>query len=149
MKIIIQHFFLGLMIAFTISVVILSAIVSVAFETASVPVTLIEQALLLSVLCSLINLVYRSEKLKFLWQSLIGYVLTVGAIMTCGLSFGWYRFGGDSQNQTTYILISFLVYSLFYLVTWLIIWRIAVVRRKELNEKLNVYKKNQLGEKVV
>lgn len=144
MKLIIQHFFLGLMIAFTISVVLLSAIMTLVFQTGSVPVGLIQQSLILSALCSLINLVYRSEKLKFLWQSLIGYVLTVGTIIACGLSFGWYRFGGDSLNQTRYILISFAVYSLFYLVTWLIIWRITVARKKDLNDKLYQYKQRQL-----
>lgn len=142
MKLTIQHFFLGLMIAFTISVVLLSVIMTTVFETFSVPVSLIGQSFVLSVLCSLINLVYRSEKLKFLWQSLIGYVLTVGTIITCGLVFGWYHFGGNTQDQTKYVLISFAVYSLFYLVTWLIIWRITITKKKELNLKLKEYKQN-------
>lgn len=143
MKLTIQHFFLGIMIAFTISIILLSIIMSTIFETFSVPVSLIGQSFVLSTLCSLINLVYRSEKLKFLWQSLIGYVLTVGTIIACGLIFGWYRFGGESQNQATYILISFVVYSLFYLATWLIIWRISIKNKKELNEKLIEYKQHQ------
>lgn len=142
MKLTIQHFFLGFMIAFTISVILLSLIMSTVFETFSVPVSLIGQSFVLSILCSLINLVYRSEKLKFLWQSLIGYVLTVGTIITCGLVFGWYHFGGNTQDQTGYILISFAVYSFFYLVTWLIIWRITITKKKELNMKLNEYKQN-------
>ena len=144
MKLTIQHFFLGLMIAFTISVLLLSVIMTAAFQASSVPVSLIMQSLILSVFCSLINLVYRSEKLKFLWQSLIGYVLTVGTIITCGQLFGWYRFGGDSQNQTGFVLISFAVYSLFYLVTWLIIWKIKRKNEKEMNEKLNLYKQKHL-----
>lgn len=142
MKLTIQHFFLGLMIAFTISVVLLSVIMSTVFETFSVPVSLIGQSFILSILCSLINLVYRSEKLKFMWQSLIGYVLTVGTIITCGLVFGWYHFGGTAQDQTGYVMISFAVYSLFYLVTWLFIWRITITKKKELNIKLKEYKKN-------
>jgi uncharacterized BrkB/YihY/UPF0761 family membrane protein len=125
MKLTIQHFFLGLMIAFTISIVLLSVIMSTIFET--------------------FNLVYRSEKLRFLWQSLIGYVLTVGTIIACGLIFGWYHFGGESQNQMNFILISFVVYSLFYLVTWLIIWRISIKKKKELNKKLNEYKQHQFN----
>lgn len=142
MKITIQHFFLGLMIAFTISVLMLSGIMLLAFDTASVPVSMIGQSLILSALCSLINLVYRSEKLKFLWQSLLGYVLTVGTIITCGLIFDWYQFSGNPQNQTGYILISFVVYSLFYLATWIIIWRLSVTRKKALNEKLMAYKQS-------
>lgn len=131
------------MIAFTISVVLLSVIMYTVFEIFSVPVSLIGQSFLLSVLCSLINLVYRSEKLRFIWQSLIGYVLTVGTIITCGLAFGWYHFGGDAQDQTGYVMISFAVYSLFYLVTWLIIWRITITKKKELNIKLKEYKQNK------
>lgn len=143
MKLTIQHFFLGLLIAFTISVVLLSVIMSTVFQTFSVPVSLIGQSLILSALCSLINLVYQSEKLKFLWQSLIGYVLTVGTIITCGLVFGWYHFGGNAQqDQTGYVLISFAAYSLFYLFTWLIIWRITITKKKELNSKLIEYKQN-------
>lgn len=139
----IQYFFTGLMIAFTISVLILSAVMAIATDADVVSVSLIWQAFVLSILCSLINLVYRSEKLKFIWQSIIGYILTTATIMTCGFTFGWYSYGGNHFNRASFILISFLVYSLFYLVTWMIIWRITTAREKELNYKLDQYKQKQ------
>jgi Protein of unknown function (DUF3021). len=144
MKLTIQHFFLGLMIAFTISVLVLSVILSSFMESPSIPVSLIGQSFILSALCSLINLVYRSERIRFLWQSLTGYFLTVSVIIGCGLIFGWYNYGGASQNQERYVLISFFAYSFFYLITWIIIWRINLRKKKDLNQKLNEYKQRQI-----
>lgn len=138
----IQDFFLGLLIAFTISIIILTAVMAILGETA-IPVTLIGQSFLLSALCSLINLVYRSERLSFLWQSVLGYILTTGTAIGCGLIFGWYNYGGNTFDRMIFILLSFLIYSLFYLVTWTIIWRITIAKKKELNDRLLVYKNQQ------
>ena len=55
----IQDFLLGILIAFTIAVIILSAIMAIVTDTAAIPVSLIWQAFVLSILCSLINLAYR------------------------------------------------------------------------------------------
>ena len=139
----VQFFFLGLMIAFTISILIVSSVLAITTDAAMVPISLIWQTLMLSILCSLINLVYRSEKLKFVWQSIIGYILTTSTLVSCGLYFGWYSYGGNSFNRISFILISFLVYSLCYLFTWLIIWQIAKAKKKELNDKLKEYKEKQ------
>ena len=139
----IQYFFIGLLIAFTISVLILSAVIAIVTDTGMISVTLIWQSFILSILCSLINLVYRSETLEFIWQSIIGYILTSATITTCGLVFGWYSYGGNSFDRTSFVLISFLVYSLFYLFTWIIIWKITKSKKKELNNKLKEYKQKQ------
>ena len=139
----VQHFFLGVLIAFTISVIIIAAVMTFAEETPMIPAVMIWQSLILASLCSLINLVYRSEKLKFIWQSLIAYVLTTSTITLCGLIFNWYDYPQESLSKPVFILISFLVYSLFYLVTWLIIWRIAKAKEKDLNNKLKEYKLRQ------
>ncbi|KPU45491.1 hypothetical protein OXPF_07240 [Oxobacter pfennigii] len=142
-KQIIQNFFLGLMIAFTISVIILSAIIVIITDDRMIPVTLIGQSFILSVLCSLINLVYCSEKLKFIWQSLLGYILTTSTIIICGLIFGWYGYGGNGFEKGSFVLVSFLIYSLCYLITWMIIWSITKAKKKELNDKLEEYKQRQ------
>lgn len=139
----IQYFFLGILIAFSVSVLMLSAIMPIAFHTATVPVKLICQSFILSILCSLINLVYSSEKMKFIWQSIIGYILTTATITACGLIFGWYSIGGNSCNRISTVLGSFLVTSLCYLITWIIIWQIAKAKGKELNDKLKQYKQKQ------
>ncbi|KUO73079.1 MAG: hypothetical protein APF77_20640 [Clostridia bacterium BRH_c25] len=136
----IEYFFIGLLIAFTISVIVLSVIMALVFEGAVLPVTLVWQSLILSALCSLVNLVYRSEKLKFIWQSIIGYILTTATIITCGLVFGWYGYGGNSFDRVSLVVLSFLVYSVFYLITWIIIWRITIAKKNELNDKLMEYK---------
>ena len=107
-KQIIQYFFIGLLIAFTTSVLILSTVMEIVMDTAMISVTMIWQSFILSILCSLINLVYRSEKLKFIWQSIIGYILTTATIITCGLIFGWYSYGWNNFNRTSFIFISFL-----------------------------------------
>ncbi len=138
-----QHFFIGLLIAFTISIIILSAIMVFISEEPAVSVNLIWQVFILSVLCSLINLVYCSEKLKFIWQSVIGYLLTTAIIMLCGLIFDWYGYGGNNFSKTNFIIVSFFIYSLFYLFTWLIIWKLAKIKKKELNDRLREYKERQ------
>jgi len=138
-----QYFFVGLLIAFTTSIIILSLIMTIISEDAVLPVTLVWQSLILSALCSLINLVYRSEKLKFVWQSIIGYVLTTTTIIACGMVFGWYGYGGNTFNRISFVMLSFVVYSLFYLVTWIIIWKITIVKKNELNDKLREYKQKQ------
>jgi hypothetical protein len=138
-----QHFFIGVLIAFTISIIILSAIMVFTSEDPAVSVHLIWQVFILSVLCSLINLVYCSEKLKFIWQSVIGYLLTTATIMICGLTFDWYGSGGNNFNKTNFIVVSFFIYSLFYLFTWMIIWKITKLKKKELNDKLREYKERQ------
>lgn len=143
MKQTIQYFFIGLLIAFTISIIILSVIMTIISEEAVLQIALVWQSLLLASLCSLINLVYRSEKLKFAWQSIIGYFLTTTTIITCGLVFGWYGYGGNTFDRIRFIMMSFVVYSLLYLVTWIIIWRINIVKKNELNEKLSEYKHRQ------
>lgn len=139
----IQYFFVGILISFTLAMILLSAVMVIATADAVVPVSLILQSFLLSIVCSLINLVYRSEKLKFIWQSIIGYVLTTGTIIAFGLTFGWYSYGGNGFDRIKVILISFLVYSFFYLVTWIIIWKVTKLKRQELNEKLAEYKLRQ------
>lgn len=136
----IQFFFLGVVIAFTISIIILSIILTVIFVDTALPVRFIWQSFILSVLCSLMNLIYRSDKLTFAWQSVIGYILTTGTIIACSLFFNWYRFGGNSSNKTEWFFIFFLVCSLSYLITWVIIWRITASRKKELNNKLKMFK---------
>lgn len=131
----IKYFFLGIMIAFSISVIIISAVMTIASDSGMVPVSLIWQALLLSALCSLINLVYQSEKIKFVWQSIIAYVFTTVTIMSCSMIFDWYPFDGLRT-----VLISFLLYSICYLITWIIIWKVTKAKEKELNKKLMEYK---------
>lgn len=139
----IQHFFIGTLIAFTTSVLIICAVMAIASDVPMVSVELIWQSFILSTLCSLINLVYRSEKLKFIWQSIIGYFLTTTMIITCGLVFDWYSYGGNNFNKVYLIILSFLVYSLFYLFTWIIIWNITKAKQKALNDKLVEYKQKQ------
>lgn len=138
---ILKYFFIGLMAAFTASMLLLSIVMEIVYNNGMIPVALIWQAFALSILCSFINLVYRSEKLKFIWQSIIGYILTTAAIITCGLIFHWYS--GNSYETTRFIFISFLLYSLIYLVSSMIAWKIANTKKKELNDRLRAYKKNQ------
>ena len=137
------YFVLGIMIAFTIAILTESVILAAGFETAMVPVSMIWQSFALAVICSLINLVYQSERLKFVWKSIIGYVLTTAAIMTCILVFGWMGIGGSNIDLTYAGSVMFIVSTLSYLVTWLIIWRVNKAKAKKLNEKLNEYKQRQ------
>lgn len=142
-KITIQFFFLGLIIAFTISILTVSVIMGVTTENATIPVNFVWQSFTLSALCSLINLVYRSEKLSFAWQSLLGYLLTTTTIITCGLIFHWYGYGEDSWGRGFFTFILFFICSLCYLVTWIIIYKITQSKKRELNDKLREYKEKQ------
>jgi hypothetical protein len=138
-----EYFLLGVLIAFTIAILMQSAILAATAENAAVPVPMVWQSLLLSVMCSMINLVYQSEKLKFVWKSIIGYILTTSAIIVCSLVFGWLSFGGKNFDTADTIIALFTLCSLFYLVTWLIIWRANKAKARKLNEKLNEYKQRQ------
>lgn len=144
-KQIIQYFISGVMSAFTISVLIISAVTTIISNNEMIPVSLILQALFVSVLCSLINFVYRSEKLKFIWQCIIGYILTSVMITICALTFNWYGYGenGFSAESLNLILITFLIYSLLYLFVWIILWQVRKIKKRELNNKLNEYKSQQ------
>ena len=139
----IKYFSLGVMIAFTISILCLSVITAIASDAAAVPVSYIWQTFILSIICSMINSVYRSENLKFIWQSLIGYILTTSAITACGLIFDWYGSIVNCSVSVNGILISVLLYSFFYLIAWLIIWQIIKSKKKLFNEKLMEYKQKQ------
>jgi hypothetical protein len=139
----VEYFVLGILIAFTIAILMQSAILAATGENAAVPVRMVWQSLLLSAMCSLINLVYQSEKLKFVWKSIIGYILTTSVIIVCSLAFGWLSFGGRSFDSVETVIALFALCSLFYLVTWLIIWRVNKAKARKLNEKLNEYKHRQ------
>ncbi|HEX2945369.1 MAG TPA: DUF3021 family protein [Clostridia bacterium] len=138
-----EYFVLGILIAFTIAVLMQSAILAAAAENAAIPVRMILQSFILAVLCSLINLVYQSEKLKFIWKSIIGYLLTTGTIITCSVYFGWLAFGGSSFDTFNTVIVLFAVCTLFYLFTWLFILQVTRAKARMLNEKLNEYKKRQ------
>lgn len=144
-KQIIQYFISGVMGAFTISVLIISIVTTIISNNEMIPVSLIWQALFVSVLCSLINFVYRSEKLKFIWQCIIGYILTAVMITICALTFNWYGYGenGFSTRSLNLIFITFLIYSSMYLFVWIILWQKRKTEKKELNNKLNEYKSRQ------
>lgn len=143
LKKMLSDFFLGILISFTISVLFITAVYTFT-EESNIPVLLIWQSLSLSTLCSLINLVYRMEKLTFLWQSILGYLLTTTTIMICGFQFGWYNLGGGNFKNPMVIFISFFVYSLFYLFTWIIIWQVNKAKKRKMNDKLRAYKQKQL-----
>jgi hypothetical protein len=143
LKKMLSDFFLGLLISFTISVLFITIVYSVE-KGSNIPVLLVWQSLGLSTLCSLINLVYRMEKLSFLCQSVLGYILTTLTIMFCGLQFGWYGLGGNNFNKPIMILISFFIYSIFYLFTWIIIWQSNKAKKRKMNDKLKAYKLKQL-----
>lgn len=141
MKTAIGHFFLGLSIAFSLSISTISVVIAAGSPggDAAFPVRFVWQALVLSALCSLINLVYNSDRLTFRLQSILGYLLTTATIMCCCLVFGWLDAAGNDFRKALYALAFFLVCSACYLVTWGIIWRIKRSTEKKLNDTLKVY----------
>lgn len=142
-KELLSDFLLGILISFTISALFITIVYSFS-ENRAIPVLLIWQSLGLSIVCSLINLVYRMENIEFLSQSILGYLLTTSALMICGFLFGWYNFFRDFFNKPVIIFISFLIYSIFYLFTWLIIWQANKAKKRKMNDKLREYKRKQL-----
>jgi hypothetical protein len=130
------------MISFTLAVLMVASILSIVTDEGTMQLSLVWQVFILATICSLVNLVYRSEQLKFLWKSLIGYALTTGAIMGCGVIFGWYHYGGNFLDQRMFLILSFFGYSLCYMITWIIIWRIHKGRKDAWNSRLEAYKEN-------
>lgn len=144
-KQVIQYFISGVISAFAISVLIILTVTTITSDNQMISVSLIWQALLVSILCSLINFVYRSEKLKFIWRCIIGYILTTVMIFICALTFNWYGYGenGFSMKSLNLIFLTFIIYSLMYVVVWMILWKNRNTEKKELNSKLNEYKLKQ------
>jgi FlaA1/EpsC-like NDP-sugar epimerase len=140
---ILSDFFLGILISFTVSVLFITTVYTFSEGSGSIPVIFVWQSLVLSMSCSLINLVYRMENIRFLTQSILGYLLTTATIMTCGFLFGWYNFWGNNFKRLV-ILIAFLIYSIFYLFTWIIIWQANKAKKRKMNGKLREYKQKQL-----
>lgn len=139
----IQYFFLGILIAFTLAILIITGILTLAGDGEMIPTALIWQSLLLSVICSLVNMIYRSEKLKFIWRSIIAYFLTTAVITTYSMIGGWCSYGANNTDKIRILFILILIFSLCYFITWLFIWRIAKAREKELNTRLMEYKQRQ------
>jgi hypothetical protein len=142
-KKLLMDFFLGILISFTISALFITSVYTFSGES-TIPVHLIWQSLGLSTLCSLINLIYRMDNLSFLLQSILGYFLTTATIMTYGVLFGWYKFWDYNSKKTLLPLILFLICSLFYFFTWLIIWQVNKAKKRKMNNKLKEYKQKQL-----
>lgn len=143
LKKMVSDFFLGILIAFSISTLFITSVYTFAGE-GNIPILIIWQSMLLSTLCSLINLVYRLEKLTFLWQSILGYLLTTTTIMICSINFKWYNLLGSTYGKLMGIFLSFLLYSLFYLFTWIIISQVHNAKKRKMNDKLRAYKQKQL-----
>lgn len=137
-----SDFFLGILISFTFATLFVTTIYTFSADS-TIPVLLIWQALGLSTLCSLINLIYRLENLTFLSQSILGYLLTTATIMICGFLYGWYNFWDNNYKKSVVIIVSFLAYSLFYLFTWIMIWQVNKAKKRKMNDKLREYKKKQ------
>lgn len=138
-----KDFTLGILIAFTIAILIISLVLTIAGGETAIPTALVWESLVLSILCSLINLVYRLDKLSFLWRSVIGYIFTSTVIMACSFIFDWYTFGGCNFKTPIASFLFFAVVSLFYLLTWIIIWHINKMKKMKLNDKLREYKQKQ------
>jgi hypothetical protein len=131
----IEAFFTALVCAFAISVLVITFIYTFASNTKVVAVSIIWQAFGVSILCSVINLVYLSEKLTFIKQSIIAYVLISCTLLILGRLFNWYTF-----EKPMDIFITFCIFSALYLPGWICIRQINKTKEKKLNEKLQKFK---------
>ncbi|WFR55890.1 DUF3021 family protein [Anaerocolumna sp. AGMB13025] len=135
------NFFAGLVISYTIEVLVIC--IAVILDGKQVmPVAILLEAFGLAACCSLIGAVFSSEKLSFLVQVSVSYLFAFLVIVIFLLGFKWYDLGeGLLKGKSMFALVIGL-FTFFYLIIVLLRLYFQKKKMKLLNEKLTEYKEN-------
>lgn len=135
------NFFAGLVISYTIEVLVIC--IAVILDGKQVmPVAILLEAFGLAACCSLIGAVFSSEKLSFLVQVSVSYLFAFLVIVIFLLGFKWYDLGeGIFKGKSMFALVIGL-FTFFYLIIVLLRLYFQKKKMKLLNEKLTEYKEN-------
>lgn len=135
------NFFAGLVISYTIEVLVICIAVILDGEQA-MPVAILLEAFGLAACCSLIGAVFSSEKLSFLVQVSVSYLFAFLVIVIFLLGFKWYDLGeGILKGKSLFALVIGL-FTFFYIIIVLLRLFFQKKKMKLMNEKLTEYKEN-------
>ncbi len=134
-------FFAGLVISYTIEILVMTFAVVLAGQE-SIPVFMIVEAFGLAACCSLIGAVFSSDKLSFLLQAALTYIFSFVVIILFSFMFKWYDLGHGMFKGKSFFVIIIGLFTIGYILILLIRWVIQKKRMKLMNAKLTEYKEN-------
>ncbi len=141
MKRAVLNFFAGLVISYTIEVLVMTLAIILTGE-ASVPVFMLIEGFALAVCCSLIGVLFSADRLSFLLQAVLAYISSFAVIMIFSFMFKWYELGPDILNGKSFFGVIIGLFTAGYIITMLIKMSLQKKSMKRMNEKLMEYKEN-------
>lgn len=133
-----SHFIIGIMISFTIEILVMtSAVLFAGGDT--LPVIMNCQAFGLAICCSVIGTIFRSDKLSFKLQVIFTYVFSLITVLVFSYTFHWDGMGGGIFTGTSFLVIIIVLFTVGYSVTMAITWLYQQKMKKRLNDKLAEY----------
>ncbi|MFU0828820.1 MAG: DUF3021 domain-containing protein [Lachnoclostridium sp.] len=138
-KKVVINFLAGLVISYTIEVLVMTVSVIIA-GSHNVPVYMLMEGFALAACCSLIGAVFTSDRLSFLMQSLLTYFSVLAIIIIFSIMCRWYDNEPEELKGKSFFIV---IISLFTIIYILIIGiRLALQKKdtKLMNEKLTEYK---------
>ncbi len=139
MKRAVINFFAGLVISYTIEVLVMTLAVILTGES-SVPVFMLMEGFALAVCCSLIGAFFSADRLGFLLQAVLTYISSFAVIMIFCFMFKWYDMGPDILRGKSFFGIIIGLFTAGYIITMLIRMSFQKKSMKQMNEKLMEYK---------
>lgn len=134
----IAHFMNGIMISFTIEMIVITLAVLVGGGD-SLPVSLICQVFGLAVSCAVIGTIFYSDKLSFRMQTVFTYIFTLITVLAFAYTFQWEGMGDGLFTGTSFLVIIISLFTVGYSLTMTFIWLYQKKMKKQLNDKLTEF----------
>ncbi len=138
-KRVLSHFITGIMISFTIEILVMTLAVLFAGGD-SLPVSMICQAFALAACCSVIGTIFSSDKLSFRMQVIFTYVFSLITVLFFSYTFHWEGMGDGIFTGTSFLVIIITLFTVGYSITMTITWLSHKKMKKRMNDKLTEYK---------
>ncbi|WMJ89314.1 DUF3021 family protein [Anaerocolumna sp. MB42-C2] len=145
-KKILLNFLFGLVISYTIEILVM-AVAVILSGLDSIPVFMIIEAFGLAACCSFIGAVFSSNRLNYYLQVVLTYIFTFIVIISFSLMFRWYDNGQGIFGGKSFFIIIISLFTTGYIIILLIKGVIQRKRVKLMNTKLAEYKENKEKEK--
>lgn len=135
----ISHFLIGIVISFTIEILVMTIAVLIAGGDA-IPVSMIWQAFALAFSCSIVGTIFSSDKLSFLLQAIFTYVFSLTTVLLFSFLFHWESMSDGIFTGISYFVIIIGLFTTGYSVTMLLTFILQNKKKKIMNEKLAEFK---------
>lgn len=135
----ISHFLIGIVISFTIEIVVMTTAVLMAGGD-TIPVSMIWQAFALAISCSIVGTIFSSDKLSFLLQAIFTYAFSLTTVLLFSFLFRWDSMSDGIFTGISYFVIIIGLFTTGYSVTMLLTFILQNKKKKIMNEKLAEFK---------